>query len=255
MKTFSVVLIFMLILPISYSLSIKEVLSRYSFSVNNDQAQLLNSTDVMIDSDNNGINDQLIIELHLNNSAGNYYFHANLLDKDAIVSLEENKTLASGKNKLNLSISTHYLTKNKFNYSITIYNSSHNLILRKDKIETNPYFEYEKSFGIIDVKDRASDNGMLVDVLVNSSQNINTSSALTVSYNNSFIQSKRNFTFFKGINNITFIFDNETMKSTHFRGQFTLSKIKTGKSISIINKKTSNYDFEDFANTSYRKLR
>ena len=136
-------------------MSIKELISKYSFSIITPQINVTNYADFMIDEDNNGINDTLVLELTTNNVEGSFIFAVNLFD-NSILTSETNKTLNSGITKLNITFDSIFFTQNQFNYSIKIYNSSYSLKYRKDNIPTQNYYTYEEGFKISNIGDSKS---------------------------------------------------------------------------------------------------
>ncbi len=239
------------LIPLAYSLSIKDLIARYSFSATSPQMNVTEFNDFMIDKNNNGVNDTLIIELMTKNSNGNFIFVVNLVDKNGILTNETNAALNSGMNKLNITLSSIFLTQNQFNYSIKIYNSSFSLKYRKDSILTQNYSNYEKGFEILSIKDSKADKTLKVNITINSSINDASETTLFLSYNNSIIFVKENKTIINPIQDLIFNFDNETIKRTHYIGNFNISSVKIGKKAIKINSITALYDFRDFAETAY----
>ena len=93
--------IFVLAVPLASSISLRELIDRYIFSVSTSEMNLDNYTDYMIDKNGNGINDTLVIELTANSAGGNFIFVVNLFDKNRAITNETNLTLSSGINKIN----------------------------------------------------------------------------------------------------------------------------------------------------------
>ncbi len=251
MKRLHLFLLFVIIIPVAYSISIKELLARYSFFAVTAQMNLTGYRDFMIDANNNGINDTLIFELTANNAAGSFIFAINLFDRDGILANETNKTLQLGINKINVTFSSTLLGQSQFNYSIKIYNLSHSLKYRKDNILTQNYSSYEEGFRVLDVKDSKSGKNLNVTVSVNSPINGSHVTTLFLSYNNSIILSKSTRAIANSINSLSFIFDNETVKRTHYNGNFNISSVKIGRKTIKTNSATASYDFRDFAASSY----
>ena len=73
-------LMLLLLLPLTFSISIKELLARYNFFAVTAQMNVTHYADFMVDSNNNGINDTLVFELTTNNAAGCFIFAFNLFD-------------------------------------------------------------------------------------------------------------------------------------------------------------------------------
>ena len=246
-----VVLVLLLLIPLAYSISIKELISRYSFSSVTSQMNVTDYIDFMIDKNNNGINDTLVFELATSNSNGNYIFIINLFDKDGILTNEVNKTLNAGINKLNITFNSIFLTQPQFNYSIKIYNSTYSLKYRKDNILTQNYLNYEEGFRILDAKDSEENKALKINVTLNSSVNGTFETALFLAYNNSMIFSKENKSITDSAQYLMFNFDSEAIKRTHYTGSFNITSLKLNKKIIKTNFTTAFYDFRDFAVKSY----
>ena len=244
-------LILILLIPLVYSISIKELISRYVFSTATPQMDVINYTDFMVDKDNNGINDTLIFELTTNNNDGSFIFVINLLDRNGILTNAANKTLNSGVNKLNITFDSLLLSQPQFNYSIKIYNSSYSLKYRKDNILTQSYQNYEEGFRLLGVKDSKSDKTLIINATLNSSINGIFETILFLSYNNSVIFAKENKTIVNSAQDLLFNFNDEIIKRTHSKGNFEVSSIKIGKKSIKTDFTTSFYDFRDFASKSY----
>jgi len=240
-----------LLIPLAYSISIRELLSRYSFSTSTLQMNVTGFNDFMADSDNNGINDTLILEIATSNSNGNFIFAANLNDRYGILTNETNRTLSAGTNKVNLTFSTVLFSQNQFNYSIKAYNSSHSLKYRKDSILTKEYQNYEKGFSILDIKDSKIGNSLRINITLNSTINGTFSTAIFLSYNKSILAIKENKSITDSVQKLIFEIGNETVKKTHYSGKFSITSIKIGEKTIKTDFLTSSYDYRDFAATSY----
>jgi len=247
----ALITILILLIPLAYPISIKDLISRYIFSTATAQMDVTNYIDFMIDKDNNGLNDTLVFELTTSNSNGNFIFIINLLDKNGILTNETNKTLNLGVNKLNITFSSILLTQNQFNYSIKVYNSTYSLKYRKDNILTQNYSNYEEGFKIINLNDFRDDKSLKINITLNSSINGTFETILFLTYNDSIISIKENKSIISSAQGLIFIFDNETIKRTHHIGSFNISSLKIGKKIIKINSATPSYDFRDFAAASY----
>ncbi|MBI2102113.1 hypothetical protein HYT53_05890 [Candidatus Woesearchaeota archaeon] len=246
-----VVLVLLLIIPLAYSISIRELLSRYSFSTATSQMNVTNYTDFMIDKSNNGINDTMVFELTTSNANGNFVFVVNLFDKNGVLTNETNKTLSSGANKLNITFSSMLLSQSQFNYSIKVYNSSYSLKYRKGNILTQNYFNYEEGLKISGIKDAKAGKNLRINVTLNSTINGTFEAIAFLSYNRSIIASKKNVSIINSMNDLVFEFENETIKLSHYTGKFSTSSIKIGRKSIKTNFTTAFYDFGDFAAKSY----
>ncbi len=245
-----VALFFMLVIliPIANAISIKELIARYSFSASSPEVNIINYTDFMIDKNNNGINDTLIIEVTTNSISGQFVFVINLFDQ-YIITNQTNETLSEGTNKLNLTFNSNLLTQREFNYSIKVYNSTNNLKYRKDKIPTAIYPRYEQGFEISGTNDYRDENSLIVNITLNSSINGTFETTLFLHYNNSVAFIKENKSVADSLQDLIYRFDNETIKKTHYEGSFNIS-LRIGNKI-FKSGPTQFYDFKEFAASPY----
>jgi hypothetical protein len=251
MKEVTVLFILVLSMPLVFSISIRELVARYSFSAATQQMNITNYTDFMIDKNGNGINDLLVFELTSNNTAGTFVFAISLLDKNGILTNETNRSLSAGINKINLTFSSILLSQSQFNYSIKVYNESNSQKYRKDNILTQNYANYEEGFKVLGLNDSRMNKTLAINLTINSPENKVHVTTLFLTYKNSTIFSKGSKSFKSPTSNIAFNFDNETIKKTHFIGNFTVSSVKIGFKKLKADFSTKRYDFRDFATASY----
>ena len=228
-KGVAALLILLFLIPAAYSISLRDLISRYIFSSVTPQMNITNYTDYMIDKNNNGINDTLIFELTASNANGNFIFIIDLFDNGAVLVNETNRTLSSGANRLNISFDSIFLAQPQFNYSIKIYNASRSLNYRKDNIPTQNYQNYEKGFQISGINDARMNQSLKINITVNSSVNGTFETALFMAFNNSVISSTENKSLTDSSQYLIYNFDNETVKKTHHDGSFSISSLKIGK--------------------------
>ena len=252
MKKCSFIVIFLLFIPTAFSITLQDLINFFNFNFFTNAINVTNQKDFMIGKNSNGIDDTLIIELTTNGNAGNYFFIIDLYDNNNIITNETSKTLSNSLNKINVSFNAELLSGNKFNYSIKIYDDNFNLKYRKDSIETNVYLNYEKGIYIINISDKPIGD---LSMLINLTLNITTNAAYEIfsylKFNETIIFSKLNKTLSRGIQNAEIYFDNETIKNTHYIGSFNLTSIKINNKLIKTDYITSNYNYKNFAQTSY----
>ncbi|MBI2660242.1 hypothetical protein HYX07_03715 [Candidatus Woesearchaeota archaeon] len=251
MKRVVVFFVLVLSIPLVFSISIKDLISKYSFSAATQQTNVTNHTDFMIDKNNNSVNDTLVFELTTNNTAGTFIFVINLFDKNGVLTNETNRTLSTGLNNVTITFPSILLSQSQFNYSIKIYNASRRQKYRKDNILTQNYPNYEEGFRVLNFTDSRIGKTLSINLTVNSPENKSHVTTLFLKYNNSIIFSKGTKIFTSPTSHIGFNFGNETIKKTHFEGNFTISSIKIGFKTLKIDSAIKSYDFRDFAATSY----
>ena len=123
-------LILILIIPSTYALTLQELINSYNFGHNDGTLSINLYNDYMIDSNSNGQNDTLMINLTVNSTKSDFFeFFIDLSEETGTLSGRINQSLASGISIINLSFDTKTLTKDRYNYSVRIYNSSNVLVL------------------------------------------------------------------------------------------------------------------------------
>ena len=245
------VFLLLLIIPLAYSMSIKDLVSRYNFASASNALNVTEAKDFMSDRDGNGLNDTLVFELTINGLKGEYVIVISLLDKNGILTNETRINLTSGIFKVNLTLASIFLTKEQFNYSIKIYNSSYSLKYRKDNILTQSYNSFEEGFSLVSVSGFQDSKSLKINATVNSSINGSFDAIAFLSYNNSVIYAEENVLLTDTLQDIIFNFNNETVKKTHYSGNFALKSISIGKKNFKFDYNTSSYDYRDFSESSY----
>src|SRR3989344_4353762 len=189
------------------NMTIQELVDSYDYSYADGTLNATSQNDYMVDRNNDGLNDTLIINITTDAAtAGTYKFIVEIIDKNGVLVNETSKYIDSSNKSADVTFPSELLSKTKFNYSIRINNNNDNLIFRKLNIESQPYLKYETETNLT--------NGLQV---------------------------------------VSIDFDNETIKSTHYTGNFTIDSVVIGNKIFDFNQNTSIYNYEDFAKTSYIK--
>ncbi len=250
-KGVAAVLILIFLIPLAHTISIKDLVKKYSFEATTTDFNLTNYADYMIDTDNNGINDTLVFELAADSVGGNFIFVIDLFDGSGVLTGEAKKEMVSGTGRLNITFSSFLLSQSQFNYSIKAYNSTYSLKYRKDNILTQNYPNYEEGFKVLEVKDSREGKALRINITLDSSVEGAFETALFLSYNNTAIFSKENKSLVSSRQYLIFNFDNETIKRTHYAGNFKINSLKIGKKLFRIGSATAFYDFRDFAASSY----
>jgi len=240
--------IFVMVLSTAHSISLRELISRYIFSHTSAEISVVNHADFMVDKDNNGVNDTLVIELTTNSTDGNFIFVVNLFDQYTLTNVT-NMSLAAGISSLNATFSSIYLTQPNFNYSIKIYNLTHSLKYREDKIPTQVYRAYEKAFDVLDVNDYKDGKSHVFNITLNSSVNGTFKTVLFLHYNNSAVLLKADMPISSSLNSLVYRLDNKTIQSKHLTGSLNLTLMVGNRVFRLDN--SGNLDFRDYAESAY----
>src|SRR3989344_682060 len=138
MKLGNLILIIVFLVAFSVSvtpLTLEELIASYNFDFYDGTINITSYSAVAKDVNSNGKNDTILFSLTTDvlNST-NYTFIVQLFDKNITISNTTSKFVSSSDNQVNLSLRTSTLTGNVFNYSIMIYNTTDNLVFKKEKI-------------------------------------------------------------------------------------------------------------------------
>ncbi len=238
------------------ALTLEELLNSYSFDYAGETIGVMNITDFMQDTNSNSINDTLFFNISIYNAtSGNYAFYMDIEDNETILTQSSSININSVPTAVFINASTILLSgKNTFNYTLRVYDSSDNLVYRRGNIATKTYNSYEKGYNVINIKDEnVGNNYIRFNVTINSTKSSTENISIHLSYNESSISLTNQTQLSIGINNIFVIFDNESIKSTHFNGNYSITEVSIGSKIIPQNRSTNSYNYEDFAKTSYIK--
>ena len=236
-------------------MTIQELVDSYDYSYADGTLNATSQNDYMVDRNNDGLNDTLIINITTDAAtAGTYKFIVEIIDKNGVLVNETSKYIDSSNKSADVTFPSELLSKTKFNYSIRINNNNDNLIFRKLNIESQPYLKYETETNITKITDENLNNNFIrINLTINSTQAILTNITVTLAYNSSKISQTSEKNLSNGLQVVSIDFDNETIKSTHYTGNFTIDSVVIGNKIFDFNQNTSIYNYEDFAKTSYIK--
>ena len=223
------------------------VLPKYDFSYVSD-VNVTAFADYMVDSNNDGLNDSLRISVELNSSKDGYFIAFSIEDGSNLLTKGMAKNL--GSSFANISFDSYLLHSTKFNYSVKIYEGNI-LKFRKDSIETKEYDNYERGIFLEDVFDYKDGNSIAVNFIVNSTIDIQSDVFVIMKYSGGEIFSYGDADIKKGDNIIKVKFDNESLKRTHYSGNFTIQYAKIAGKLINVSHTTQHYDYKDFAEGPY----
>src|SRR3989338_11218823 len=149
LKLILVYSILILTVPSIFALTLQELIDSYNFGYNDGTLNINLINDYMVDSNSNGQNDSLVINLTVNSTYTAFFeVYFDLVEESGTLSNKINQSLSSGISNINISFDTRLLTKNKYNYSVRIYNSTNLLVFSKYNVETNTYNAFENGTSI-----------------------------------------------------------------------------------------------------------
>lgn len=251
--SFNLMVIAMLLISTALA-AIEGLINSYNYDFYNGTINATSQKDYMIDKDSDNKNDTLIIDITTDAISGTYKLIAEIIDENKVIINNTEKTFASSDSSASINFPSEWLTKQKFNYSIRIYDNDNNLVFREFNIESQNYKNYETGTNITKITDENSNNNFIrVNLTIDSSQAITTNVTVTLAYNSSTISKTEEKILNSGVQKVSIDFDNETVKSTHYNSNFTLDKVVVGNKIFDFDQNSSIYNYEDFAKTSYIK--
>ena len=235
--------------------TIDGLIDSFNYNFTNSTVSVTAKSDSMADTNSNGISDVLTIQLTTSVTNDNTLnFIVTLLDKDRLFINTTTKLVTSSDNIVQIKFPTELLESDKFNYTIEINTADNELVYREYKTETNIYSSYEKGTNITKIADENVNNNFVrINLTVNSTSSLTTNVTVTLAFNSSSVSKTEEKTLSNGLQVVSINFDNETIKSTHYAGNFTIDKVIIGNKIFEFNQNTSIYNYEDFAKTSYIK--
>ena len=249
------ILIFIAVfLTLPVSADIEGLIGSYSYDFYNGTINVTTQQDYMIDKNNNNKNDTLIINITTDAASGNYRIIVEIIDENKVLVNNTEKTLAASDKSASINFPSELLAKQKFNYSIRINDNDNNLVFRKFNIESRVYKNYDTGANVTRITDNSINNDFIrINLTIDPSKSGNANITVTLAYNSSSISKAEEKTLSNGTHVVSIIFDNETIKSTHYNGNFTIDAVIVGSKIFDFNRNTSIYNYEDFAKTSYIK--
>ena len=213
--------------------TLHSLISSYSYNFYNGTINVTSKNDYMIDKNSNNKNDTLIINITTDSkTAGNYKFIVELVDENGILINSTEKSITGSDASASINFPSELLTNQKFNYSIRINDNYNNMVFRKFNVESKTYKNYETGANIIKITDENANNNFLrVNLTISSNAAKTANITVALAYNSSSIQKTEEKTLNNGIQIISINFDNETVKSTRYKGNFTVKTIIIGNKI------------------------
>src|SRR3989344_9027511 len=169
LKLILVYSILILTVPSIFALTLQELIDSYNFGYNDGTLNINLFDDYIMDSDSNGQNDTLIINLTVNSTYTAFFeVYFDLVEESGTLSSRINQSLSSGISNVNISFDTRLLTKNKYNYSVRIYNTTNVLVFSKYNIETNTYNNFDNGTNINRITDEnLNSNYIRINLTIN----------------------------------------------------------------------------------------
>ena len=249
------ILIFIAIfMTLPVSAGIEGLIGSYNYNFYNGTINVTSQQDYMIDKNNNNKNDTLIINITTDAASGNYKIIVEIIDENKVLVNNTEKTFAASDNSASINFPAELPAQQKFNYSIRINDNDNNLVFRKFNIESQVYKNYETGANVTKITDEnLNSNFIRINLTIDSNAAKTSNITVTLAYNSSSISRREEKTLSNGVQVVSISFDNETIKSTHYNGNFTIDSVIVGNKVFDFNQNTSIYNYEDFAKTSYIK--
>ena len=235
------------------NMTLNQLIESYNYDFYGGGINVTFFDDYMLDNDGNGLNDTLTINLTTNASgASTYLFIVSLNGKDSLIKNYTNKTVSSSDKSAQVSFSTRRLSLKQYNYSAEVRRQDYSLSYAKYKVQTDYYQTYEQGISIISISDQTVNNDALrITLNLNVTENKTANITGYLKYSNKTISATKQVALATPSQLVNVDFDNETVKSTHYQGVYSLESIRVGDRVLDADYNTSSYDYKAFAKTSY----
>lgn len=253
MNRFMLLVLLIVFLPSAAAMSVPELVESYDYGFYDGTINVTSFSDLLLDSNTDGLNDTLVINLTTDaTQLTSYIFIITLLDDDSVIRNYTTKNISSSDPHATVQFPSSLLSETKYNYTVEIRTSDFGLAYRKYKTETDLLQNLEFGADVYNISDTNNANTTLrLTLTLNVTENVTTNVTAYLTYNNNTIESTVQTTLTEPDETITIDFDNETIKSTHYVGTYAVESIRIEDQIINVNYNTSSYDYEDFAKTSY----
>lgn len=139
-----------LFIGVSYAISIEDLVGSYNFSNTRNNIQILNTTIISIDANNNSLYDKININFDIDSKEyGTFDFNIELYSDNKLKTQKKfTKYLSKGNNQISVNLSSQILTNRVYNLSLEIYkdgileyksNNEKLIYLDLNKFEQNRY--------------------------------------------------------------------------------------------------------------------
>jgi len=217
--------------------------------VGNRVSNITTFNDVIIDSDSDGDNDTITFTLTTDYATPANYTARIFFEDENIPILSDTRIISSGNPSFYMDLSTFYLKESINTYFVRIYNQIGQVVYESSKKNTGNYTNYESGTNIISISNQNVNNNFIrVNLTLNVTRNETVNISVSLNYNESTITSTKEVSLTTPSQVVSVDFDNETIKSTHYDGIYSVENVKIGDKIINEDYNTSSYDYETFEN-------
>jgi len=234
-------------ISLTYAITVQELISSYSFDYYGEQIDITNISDSL------GSNTLSFSVSVANATMDSYTSYIDLEDVGGVVSGSSVDNLGFGGGNVQINISTYLLSgMSQFDYTLRIYDSNDSLVYRQGNLTTAVYSSYDSGYDVFGIVDSNINNDLIrLNVSLNSSSVVTENISVFLKYGDRFISATSEESLSAGTNYVILDFDDETIKSTHYMGEYNINGVLVGEKLALYNYTTSSYDYEDFAKSSY----
>ncbi len=240
----------LLVLTEADGLSTDAFLTTFNYSVRSPSFNVSNYTDFMSDDDGNGLPERLSINISFAAIPGTYSIFTDLVVNNSLITSSANVSIPSAA-KAMLNYSTKNFEGTRFNYTIRIYDTNASLKFREAGIVTNSYASYQLGYNIINISDAAANTSLILNVTLNVTSSFALDATAFLRYNSSTLTSSVQGNVTPNIAVLSFAFDNESIKKTHYIGNYTFYQLKLNSKAYAFNYSTRVYDYRNFAQSAF----
>lgn len=253
-KTITLTTLILLFPLIASAMTLEEYVANLDTSYYDGTINITSFTDQLTDTNNNNINDTLTFTLTTDYATEDNLTAELIFTDESIPVLSQTKFISSSSPSFTLNISSYYLKESKYTYYARIYNQIGQIVYESKKINTSTLTKYETGTNITSITDENINNNFIrITLNLNTKRNETVNISVNLKYNNSIISGTLETALTTPSQSIQINIDNETLKSTHYTGTYNITSIVIGSKIIETEYTTSEYNYEDFAKTSYIK--
>ncbi len=257
MKNIKHIIVFvlpLLLISLSSAITLEEYLASLDTSFYDGTIKITDFKDKMVDTDFNNLNDTLIFNLTTDYAASDMFTAGIFFEDETLPALSAAGLISPSEPSFYMNISTFYLTKAKYAYFVRIYNQIGQIVFESKKVNTSSYSNYETGTSLAGISDENLNNDSIrIDIALDVKKNETANISVNLNYNGRTISGVKEVILTSPAQTVSIDIDDETIKSTHYKGVYNITSIIIGNKIIEANQLTSYYDYEDFAKTSYIK--
>jgi hypothetical protein len=230
--------------------SLDTLVSSYNFDYSDGTVRAIGINEQLLSQ--SAANDTLVFNVTTNvSNSSTYYFIINIFENGTTIQNYTNATVSAASPSTSVMFDTRQFTQGTHNYSLEIRDPAFALVYRKYNLATQAYPAFAKGNTATSFADQTFQNGIRVNVTISVTQNTTTNVTIYLGGSGNTLSSTKQATLASPTTTVSIDFDNETIKATHYSGNYTISAIGIGSRTFPANYTTAAYNYATLAQTSY----